>query len=174
MADTSQFTIGTEASCSDGTAGKVSRVIVDPLAEKVTHLVIDPEHRPDSGRLVPLDLVHATAGRVRLRCTKAEFEKLDPAEERQFIPSTSGYEGYGYGPGQVGYWPYYGLSGGMGVAGLGLDGGIGVGGGTAARVVTSDTVPPGQVDVRRGDRVQATDGEIGRVQGLVIDPPAAT
>ena len=32
------------------------------------------------------------------------------------MPATSGYGGYGYGPGQVGYWPYYGLGSGMGVA----------------------------------------------------------
>ena len=114
MAGTAQFTIGAEASCSDGAAGEVTRVIVDPVAETVTHLVVEPEHRRDPGRLVPLDLVEAAAGEIRLRCTMAEFEKLDPAEETQFIPGTSGYEGYGYGPGQVGYWPYYGLGGGMG------------------------------------------------------------
>ena len=170
MAGTAQFTIGAEASCSDGAAGKVTRVIVDPVAEKVTHLVVEPEHRRDSGRLVPLDLVDAAAGEIRLRCTRAEFEKLGPAEERRFIPASSGYEGYGYGPGQVGYWPYYGLGGGMGVAGLGLGGGIGVGGGTPSQVVISDTVPLGEVDVCPGDRVHATDGDIGRVQGLVIDP----
>ena len=96
MADTSQFTIGTEASCSDGTAGKVSRVIVDPLAEKVTHLVIDQEHRHGFGRLVPLDLVDETAGEIRLRCTRAQFEMLGPAQETQFISATSGYGGYGY------------------------------------------------------------------------------
>jgi hypothetical protein len=169
MADTSQFTIGAEASCSDGAAGKVCRVIVDPVAEKVTHLVIEPEHRRDPERLVPVALVDGAAGEIRLRCTSAEFEKLGPAQENQFIPATTGYEGYGYGPGQVGYWPYYGLGGGMGVAGLGLGGGIGVGGGTPSRVVTSDTVPLGEVDVRRGEPVHATDGDIGRVQGLVID-----
>jgi hypothetical protein len=38
MADTSQFMIGAEVSCTDGAVGKVSRVIVDPVAEKVTHL----------------------------------------------------------------------------------------------------------------------------------------
>jgi sporulation protein YlmC with PRC-barrel domain len=31
-------------------------------------------------------------------------------------------------------------------------------------------VPLGEVEVRRGDHVHATDGTIGRVQGLVIDP----
>jgi hypothetical protein len=180
MADTSQFTIGTEASCSDGPAGKVTRLIVDPLAEKVTHLVIGPEHRRDTDRLVPLDLIDATAGQVRIRCTQAEFDKLDPAQETQFIPSTSGYEGFGYGAGEVGYWPYYRVGGGLGAGGLGLGGGMEVGGmevggmevggGTSARIATRDIVPLGEVDVQRGDYVHATDGDIGRVQGLVIDP----
>jgi sporulation protein YlmC with PRC-barrel domain len=163
MAETSQFTIGTEASCSDGAVGKVSRVIVDPVAEKVTHLVVEPEHRRDPGRLVPLDLVDGSAGEIRLHCTRAEFEELDPAEEAQFLPATSGYGGYG--PDQVGYWPYYGL----GMGGFGLGGRMDVGG-IPAQIVTSDTVPLGEVDVRRGEHVHATDGDIGRVQGLVIDP----
>ena len=76
MADTSQFMIGTEASCSDGAVGKVSRVIVDPVAEKVTHLVVEPEHQRDSGRLVPLDLVEGAGSGIGLHCTRAEFEKL--------------------------------------------------------------------------------------------------
>ena len=33
-----------------------------------------------------------------------------------------------------------------------------------------DAVPMGDVSVRRGDQVYATDGAIGRVQGFVIDP----
>jgi uncharacterized protein YrrD len=31
-------------------------------------------------------------------------------------------------------------------------------------------VPLGEIAIRRGDPVHATDGEIGRVQGLVIEP----
>jgi hypothetical protein len=61
-------------------------------------------------------------------------------------------------------WPYYGLGGGIG--------GIGVGGmGMAAtpQAVTYDRVPPGEVEVRRGEHVHASDGNIGRVQGLVVD-----
>jgi sporulation protein YlmC with PRC-barrel domain len=169
MAEIVQFTIGAKASCTDGTCGEVTRVIVDPVAEAVTHLAVEPEHRRGLGRLVPIGLVVATAGQIRLRCTKAEFEKLEPAEETRFIPGTSGYAGYG--PGEVGYWPYYGV--GM-TAGLGLEGGIsaglgGIGGGITSELETSDTVPLGEVDVRRGDPVEATDGDIGRVQGLVID-----
>jgi sporulation protein YlmC with PRC-barrel domain len=171
MAGTTQFTIGAEASCSDGAVGEVTRVIVDPVAEAVTHLAVGPAHRRDPGRLVPLSLIDATAGQVRLRCTSAEFGKLDPAEETRFIPATSAYAGYG--PGQVSYWPYYG----MGAGGLGAGAGsmglgsmsLGLNGGSPAQTVTYDSIPPGEVDIHRGDHVEATDGDIGRVQGLVID-----
>ena len=40
--------------------------------------------------------------------------------------------------------------------------------------VTYDTVPLDEVEVRRGEHVHATDGDIGRVQGLVIDRRATT
>jgi sporulation protein YlmC with PRC-barrel domain len=164
MGDTTQFTIGTEVRCSDGPIGKINRVIVDPVAEALTHLAVEPEHRPDLGRLVPLDLVDTSGGEIRLRCTKAEFENLDPAEDTQIIPASDGYGGYGAG--QVGYMPYYGLEGGgMAVPGLGVGYGA-----IEPQVVATDSVPLGEVEIRRGDCVQATDGDIGRVQGLVIDP----
>jgi sporulation protein YlmC with PRC-barrel domain len=164
MADTTQFTIGTGASASDGAVGRLIRVIVDPTVEEVTHLVIEPEHRPDLGRLVPLDLVdfHGAAGEIRLRCSKAEFGNLDPAEDTQIIPASDGYGGYGVG--QISYMPYYGLEGsGMAVPGTGGAGAI------QPQVVATDSVPLGEVEIRRGESVQATDGDIGRVQGLVID-----
>src|ERR1700722_1624980 len=165
MADTTQFTIGTEASCSDGTVGRLTRVIVDPTVEEVTHLVVEPEHRPDLGRLVRLDLVdvNGPAGEISLRCTKAEFENLDPAEETQVIPATRPYEGYG--PGQIEFMPYYGLGGGAIVPGVSFDDGA-----LAPQPVPIDSVPLGEVEITRGQPVQATDGDIGRVQGLVFGP----
>jgi sporulation protein YlmC with PRC-barrel domain len=155
MADTEQFTIGAEASCSDGTRGSVTRVIVDPVAEAITHLVVEPGHRKAQARIVPLSLVDVTDGQVKIRCARAEFDKLDPAEEIRFLPGANDYPGYGAG--QVGYWPHYGLGGGP------------MSGAEITQTIAYDAVPPGEVDVRRGDPVQATDGDIGRVHGLVID-----
>ena len=43
-------------------------------------------------------------------------------------------------------------------------------GGPADAVITYDSVPPGEIAVHRGDPVHATDGPIGHVQGLVVDP----
>jgi hypothetical protein len=40
MAQETQFAIGARASCSDGPCGEVRRIIMDPAAGTVTHLVI--------------------------------------------------------------------------------------------------------------------------------------
>jgi len=161
MAQTMSFTIGAHASCDDGPCGTLKRVVVDPLAQTVTHLVVEPKHRLGLARLVPVGIAEATPDGVRLRCSITEFEDLDSAEETQFVPGTIGYENYG--PEQVLSWPYYGLHGGQagGVAGADVPG--------VSQTVTYDTVPAGEVDVRRGEPVYATDGPIGRVHGLVID-----
>jgi sporulation protein YlmC with PRC-barrel domain len=37
-------------------------------------------------------------------------------------------------------------------------------------VVVQDVVPLGEVDVQRGESVHALDGEIGKVQGFLVDP----
>jgi hypothetical protein len=150
------FTIGAEASCTDGVCGKVRRVIVDPVARTLTHLVVEHDHL-ELARLVPLDLVDNTSGEIRIKCTLAEFEQLDLAEETHFVPGT--LSDPAYGPGQVLNWPYYGL--GPGLAGVGPD--------IVSPGVVYDTIPLGEVEIRRDEHVHATDGAIGHVQGLVIE-----
>jgi len=152
MAETTRFTIGVGAACTDGPCGAVIRVVVDPVGRAVTHLVIEPRHREGLGRLVPLDLVEsANSDQVKLRCTLEEFDRLEHAEETHFLPPGSMYNGYAAS--QVFALPYYGL-------GLG----------TISPPIITDAIPVGEVAVRRGEPVHATDGEIGRVQGLVIQP----
>ena len=56
MARTMSFRIGADASCTDGACGQVSRVIVNPVAREVTHLVVDPKHRIGPGGLSLLTL----------------------------------------------------------------------------------------------------------------------
>lgn len=162
MAKETQFAIGAQASCSDGSCGEVRRLIIDPATERITHLVIQPGHRREAGRLVPLDLVETTAGGIKLHCTRAEFDKLDRAEESDVV------EGVG--------------SGGLVGDGLVYDGGTEAyapaGGGLIdvgpqpvhRRVVNQDFVPQGETQVSPGDRVHAVDGEIGRVQGFLAGP----
>jgi sporulation protein YlmC with PRC-barrel domain len=156
------FTIGSEVSGTDGIAGELTRVVFDPVTDTMTHLVVEPKGRLGLARLVPIDLVdaEAPAGQLRLGCTLTEFAHLDPAEETQFVPGTQGYGQYG--PQQVLTWPYSTLGGATPVPQKLMDG--------VSETVTYDTIPAGEVEVRRGEHVHATDGAIGHVEGLVIDP----
>lgn len=148
--------LGSEAVCSDGYRGEVLAVVVDPKAGTATHLVVEPTGRLGLARLVPLDLVDATAAQIGLRCTEAEFERLDAAEQT-LAEFTPGY--------QV---PVQLLPPGWRSAG-----GPTVEGATIGRIPEQETiaiVPPGEVEERRGDHVHATDGDIGQVRALRIDP----
>jgi hypothetical protein len=162
MAEAAEFAIGAKASCSDGVCGEVSRLVMDPVALTVTHLVIEPKHRREPGRLVPVHLVDTTTGQIRLRCTTAEFGKLELAEETDLAEGLD----YGGGYGQAEAVQGYGGMGGGGATGMG----IGMGVGHSRPVVVHDVVPLGEVDVQRGERVHALDGEIGQVQGFLCDP----
>jgi sporulation protein YlmC with PRC-barrel domain len=145
MDEETEFAMGATASCLDGPGGKVSRMIIDPATETVTHLVIQPKHRLGVGRLVPLDLVDTTAGDIRLSCTVEEFGGLEPAQETELIDDVTASLGTG------------GLNPAMGIM-------------SPVQTMVQDVVPLGEADVDRGDPVYALDGEIGRVQGLMVDP----
>jgi len=145
MAGETEFLIGAQASCSDGVGGEVRRIIIDPAARTVTHLVVQPKHRNQPGRLVPVDLVDTTVGGIQLRCTMAEFDRLEPAEETEVV------EGRGTGiPTPTGHPP-------MGIP-------------RPARITVEDVVSVGEAEVRPGDHVHALDGEIGQVHGFLVDP----
>ena len=168
MTGTTEFIIGTEVSCTDGVCGELRRVVVDPVARALTHLVVEPKHGVGRGHRVPIDLVASTAQEVRLTCSTSQFEALEEAEETQFLPGGDGQ--WGYGKDQMLTWPYYGLGvGPYGMGGMGVSAGMGMGM-AGPQAITNDRVPMGEVEVRRGEHVFATDGAIGRVQGLVIDP----
>jgi sporulation protein YlmC with PRC-barrel domain len=161
-----EFTLGARASCSDGFCGELVRTILDPATRTITHLVIEPKHKKEEGRLVPLHLVEAGGDEIRLRCTLAEFEQLEPSEE---VDVAEGID-YGGGYGSAGSVQGYGDVGGVGVGGSSSGMGIGMGLGHRTPTVVSHAVPLGETEVERHEAVHAVDGEIGRVEGFVVDP----
>jgi sporulation protein YlmC with PRC-barrel domain len=161
------FRLGADVHCSDGHCGKISTLVINRGDDAVTHLVVEPPHRQELATLVPLRLVDAAdtaKGDVRLRCTMAEFGQLDPAEETIFLADN---EDFSTSRELVFSWPYYA----PGVMSPGAPGRPGdpdrVG-----RVVTEDIVEdelPGEDEVARGEQVHAQDGDVGHVQGIVVD-----
>ena len=166
MAAEPQFTIGARVSCTDGHCGQVRRLIINPATDTVTHLVIQPGHRPEAARLVPVHLVETADGDIRLRCTLAEFGKLDPAEERQLADEAVDHVS------DVGLFSSglaYNVSGDAlaPVGGEFMDIGHIPG---HRRILVEDVIPAGEDQVGPGDRVHAADGEIGRVRGFLVNP----
>jgi sporulation protein YlmC with PRC-barrel domain len=148
--------LGSDIRCVDGFRGEVRGLVVDPGARTVTHLVVEPKGRAGLARLVPLEMVDVTRDEIGLRCTEAEFKDLAPAEETmaEFVP---GYDA-----------PVQLLTPGWQDAG-----GLVAEGSAIPRIPQQETialVPPGEEQERRGDHVHATDGEIGQLRALRIDP----
>ena len=147
------FKMGAHVEATDGRCGHLTRVIINPVVDSLTHLVVEPGHHEEGARLVPVDLVAGVEDdQIRLNCTKQQFEQLDEADDVQFLPA--GATGVGYGS-NTSAWPYYGLGTPLG---------------HHPQPIYVDRVPLGDVEIRRGDEVHATDGLIGAIEGLVIDP----
>jgi hypothetical protein len=130
--------------CSDGHAGESVRVIVDPDALRVTRLVVKESQRPHVERLVPVAWVADTAhDGIRLGCTREELAAMDPfvvTEHRMIdMPSSAG----GYATMPV-YTPH-------------------------TVEVKHEQVPEGQLALREGLDVEATDGKVGRIDELLAD-----
>jgi hypothetical protein len=140
-----------EAYCSDGRCGHSTYIIVNPISRKVTHLVVKEKRAPHSERLVPVKLVtETTHDQVRLGCTQDELARMEPFAETEYIrEGIPDYEQY-----EATYlvWPYR------------------VPDVTQTVAVRHKRVPHGELAVRRGARVRASDGRIGRVDEFLVDP----
>jgi sporulation protein YlmC with PRC-barrel domain len=155
IAENRRFGMGVRVDARDGHCGHLTRVIIDPVAQSLTHLVVTPRQKA-LARLVPVDVVESVENDVlRLDCTKERFNRFDIAEEAQFLPADT--DSFGYGDGSM-KWPFYGLE---------AEHSPGSG---RHQPMYSDRVPTGEVEIRRGASVHAKDGWIGAVQGLVIEP----
>jgi uncharacterized membrane protein len=145
--------LNAEVECADGPCGESVTVIVDPTTQTVTHFVIQDQTFPHPvPRLVPFDQVaETTSSLIRLRCTKDELGEMEAFVETQYIKSqdvefeyTKDYNVY--------LMPYV----------------------TAMETVYThvevDHIPAGELAVRRGTLVEATDGYVAKVGELLVNP----
>ena len=131
MSTVTEYVIGSEVAGSDGVCGDLRRVVVDPVARSITHLVVERRHRQGEGHLVPINLVASAGDEIQLSCTMSEFHALQDAQERKLLPGADG--DYGYTQDQMlslyPAVPMGGMAGGAARAGLGETnmGGMGTG-----------------------------------------------
>ncbi len=150
--------------CENEEVGKLADLVVDPVAKRVTHLVVKPKHGPGESHLVPIELVEPTeqVGGIVLTCSRAELDALPPVEELAYlrlgeVPTDDPDWDVGVSdPLALPYFDSTGLAGPVDAVGdLG---------------VVYDRVPKGEVEVRRSSRVMSADEQyLGDVDGFLLD-----
>ncbi len=146
-----------QVECTDGVCGRSAYVLINPVIDKVTHLVVR-EDASSIEYIVPVDLLDKTiADKIQLRCNKAELKKMPPFIKTTFIEEKVpdmkyNYPGGLYGGGSYFYLPYVATER------------------TEYKATEHQQIPPGELAVRRGTRVEATNGFIGKVDEFVVNP----
>jgi hypothetical protein len=153
-----EIPLNAKVECTDGACGHSVYVLINPVLEKVTHLVVKEDSFPNTEYIVPVEVVSETkANTIQLRCSKAELEKMDPFVKTTFVEEKVygmdfGYGGVTYGIGSYYYLPY-------------VDPEM-----TVQVPKEHLQIPPGELAVKRGARVEATDGYVGKVDEFVVNP----
>jgi sporulation protein YlmC with PRC-barrel domain len=142
------ISINAKVSCLDGPCGQSILVIMKPTTQEITHVVISNESMPLTEYLVTIDhIAESTPGNIRLNCSLEELTKMPVFARSQFIPSDLiGFAGSSYM-----MWPYYFPI-------------------TAYITPEQEHIPVGELAIRRGAGVEATDGHVGHVDEFLINP----
>jgi len=143
--------INAKVECTDGDCGKTTNVIVNPVNHTVTHVAIEDKSLPDNPtRLVPVASVAKVADdRITLSCSRAEITKLGPFVVADFIQESPSGGAYSSGDG---YYAQYVVDD------------------TAYDEVDEQLMPEGELGVYGGMHVEASDGRVGKLDELVLDP----
>ena len=137
--------------CVDAVAGRSRLVIVDPIKQQVTHFVVDEKDNPFVERLVPLELVRETTpDLVQLSCTRQELAQQKAFVDAQYRRPTLPY--LAYLPQDYALWPYFPTHE------------------PATTWPGNFHMPPGELAVSRGTRVEALDAHVGQVDEFLVDP----
>jgi sporulation protein YlmC with PRC-barrel domain len=149
--------VNAKVECTDGACGHSVYVLINPILGEVAHLVVKEHSSPNTEYIVPVEFISETADdTIRLSCSKATLEKMDPFNKKTFIemevPDRDFWYRGTYGMGQYFYMPYVTPDK------------------TVYKSVEDQQIPPGELAVERGTRVEATDGYVGKVDEFVVNP----
>lgn len=144
-------TINTQVVCTDGPCGKSTNVVVNPVNYQVTHLVLEDKTLPDNAtRLVPVaNVAGVTPEKIQLNCTRADVAKMPPFVVTNFVQVTAPGQAYQAG---AAYSSEYVVSD------------------TGYDDIQEQNLPTGTVALYSGMHVEASDGKIGTLGELVLDP----
>jgi sporulation protein YlmC with PRC-barrel domain len=141
-----------EVSCAGKSCGKSVALVMNPVTDMVTHLVVREAHFPNMERLVSADEVTKTTPEsIELKCSADQLEAMESFSEKEFVHVDN---------------PHYSP------VGLTIFAAPYVIADPAATWITveKEHIPPNELAVRRNAEVEATDGHIGKVDEFLVDP----
>lgn len=158
-----EISLNAQVECQEAASwqavGRSVSVLINPVLDQVTHVIVKETNFPNVEYLVPVEVVsETTAETLRLNCSQAELEGMALFIKTTFIEKTipAGSLGAGgggmYGMGAYYYMPYVTPE-------------I-----TVQVPVEHQQIPPGELAIFRGAHVEATDGPVGKVDEFVINP----
>lgn len=141
--------LNVDVHCTDGRCGRSTYIILNPITERLTHLVVREQWPSRIERMVPIDwVVITTRDVIVLGRTREEFTQLEEFTQTEFVfrdvPQLAS------DPKVTMFWPYVVSS---------------------HRVVDQEvrSIPYDELAVKRGTAVQANDGKVGSVDEFVVD-----
>ena len=146
--------LNAQVHCQDGDCGEANCVIIDPHTQQVTHLVVKERHSPHVEKIVPENLISSTTlNSIELSCRSDQLADMENFKETRFehidveasksLVSQSGPDGFAY-------WPRVESE-------------------NQTVVLETDRLPKGELAVRKGIDVFATDGPVGKVAEFLVD-----
>lgn len=137
--------------CSDGVAGRSIYIVGSPSSTEITHLVVQSNHPPFHEYLMPIEQIKDVTGdHIRLKCTRDALNKMEPFKYEEYIRTElPGYMCWTDVPAIPGF--------------------------TTEAVTTfipveHRNIPQDELALRRDAIVKATDGYVGQVDKLLINP----
>lgn len=131
--------------CADGNGGDVAGVLFEEAARKVTHVIVRPKETGMLRRLLPLDAVtEAAPAAVHTRLTVQEVATLPAVDDIQILPNIEPVD--------------------VGMVGMPM----------ADMPVAMPKLPAGSIALERVDDVNASDGRVGSLDAVLIDPASMT
>lgn len=148
-----------KVSCTDGLVGNSTAVVINPINNRITHLVV--ARTAYSDHMVPIEhVVKSDHESIELDLSKRDLAKFPSFKELQYVGSVP------YDPAFQDYPSYQGSHGGAWQSPyVTMDYGMDYG----PRAVEVERIPRGELPVHRGDKVEANDGKVGIIGEFVID-----
>jgi sporulation protein YlmC with PRC-barrel domain len=138
--------INVEVWCINEYGGTSTRIIVNPVKDQVTHLVVQEKNYPNVERLVPVEhIIESNPTIIYLDCTLDELSTMQAFVEKEFIPNE--YQDMSSSM----MWPYIAPE-------------------FPYMLLEHERIPPHELSIRRGAEVMATDGHVGTVDEFLVEP----